>query len=173
MADYSNVGEWNSTANFIVGNDCKFNGEIYECIQDCTDVEPPHIEFWQLAPKFETDCLNDFWCNALAPYLAEAVALMEMPFLGADITAEGITVKTGRNFEQADAKARATIVSSTAKMKEIAYRRLVKYVADNKANCLCLSDAKWLNEDCCQVCGETSCGCDSKKPYYPDPYEIA
>jgi hypothetical protein len=114
VVDYSSVQKWMSgtfQADAIVSN----YGTYWKAVQTTTSEPISESEFWSIAPKFEGDCASEFenaWCLFLAPLLSLKIAKVTAGISAVNLSASGITIKTGDGFVAASNSERALFFSA-------------------------------------------------------------
>ena len=159
--DYSTVQEYKNDTAYAVGAKVVYKGIVYINIEASTGVPPSNYVNWELAPKFEGDCYNEFWCEYLAPYLSWLVVRDKLPVLLVQLKSEGLVKIFGNNFNAAGAKDYYIYQKHVVRKLDEAFDLLDDYCKTEhmKSNNNCFATYKG-NE-------ETSCG----EPGHINPHE--
>ena len=170
LIDYSSVSEYDCSKFYKTGNVVRFGGVLYEAITTVLDNEmPPNYLKWKLAPKFNLDCVDQFWCTFLGEYLSLSVVLGILPQIRTQITAEGAIQKVGDHFTPASDKAYEHLYASFLGRKDNVFANMVRFVKAEikKVSGECLdfyNTLKFIGINCCGDCGCSYylCLCDDE-----------
>lgn len=172
LVEYSNVSAYNNNSFYVIGSTVLRDGVIYISIQDTQGNLPSNPEFWELAPKFTTDCYNELWCKYLAEYLSLRVIFDRIPHIHNQIKATGIIRLKGDSFETVGDTGVNSLQKSVLRSIERVFGNMHKYMSRNNENG-CFDLYKGLAISCCGECGETKeqCSCDDCLDSTKDGYE--
>lgn len=159
------MAAYDPTLLYALDDLVSYQGTIYQAIDAvATNEAPPRIDKWKQAPKFELDCVEQFWCTFLGEYLSLSVIVSKLPEIRTQITAEGVIQKAGDHFAPASDKAYEHLYASYLGRKDDLFANMVKFVkAEIKTGTTpCLdffNTLKLIGTNCCGDCGETFDGC--------------
>ncbi len=149
--DYSNISKWDANKNYVVGDTVLYKGEYKIAIKNSINEAPSKYTFWEDAPKFDKECLNDLWCNYVLPYIAHMVVHNDQPVL---IEAVSIGTGSGRDY----------ISTGSVKMLQEQSLLLAKMAYDNLMNEIKSTGCVAYPIDTC----DTDCG-EEKKQFESSP----
>lgn len=165
LNDYSDGEDWHG-GDYSAGDVVIYKG-VYWIANVDTNTEPTCSNDWQLAEKFDKECLNNLWCEgSLARYLALVVVKDTIPHAATKVTAGGIVKLFGEGFQQAG--------QSDVKLLQAAYNTKIQksfelldlWIKRNNSEG-CFDKYKGLDNGCCDQCGcqeeECQCGCITAK----------
>lgn len=178
LVDYSSAKNYDNATVYETGDFVKWDGVIKIVIVDdegntqtTTGNIPDDICYWKDADRFSSKCLNTAWCSFIGPYLAWVAIRANAPFFYAHLTAQGIVINKGSNFDSVDIK-NYSIFSAAVKREITTAFDNMDYYMKNNNNVGCFDLYKGISETCCSKCGlvdctcgcscsgEDSCGCD-------------
>ena len=168
LIDYTGTEPYDAMLMYNEDNVVQYNGAYYVAIDSvATNQSPPNIDKWKLAPKFNLDCVDQFWCTFLAEYLSLSVVISKLPEIRTQITAEGAIQKVGEHYNPATDKAYDHLYASFLGRKDDMFANMVKFVKSEikKGTSPCLDfykTLKFIGLNCCSDCGESldDCLCD-------------
>lgn len=168
LVDYSTTMPYVLGNTYIQNDVVANNGVLWKCKVATTTDAAGHLNSWQLAPKFSEPCLNDFWCDYLAPYLSWVVRKAKEPFWFYEIK----KVKPDGYVGNAASTALLnTIMTQIRENIATEYLILDKFLKDNKDTCsFSLYPANQKNNDACGC--ELDNSCATSKVFNANVYEI-
>lgn len=159
LNDYSTKLVWDSAANYVIDDVVKYKGIYYKSTANSNNKMPPHIDFWKVAPRFDTECLETLWCSFLGPYLSWVMLEVRMPFVYTQIKSEGIVKLQGSDFKATDDKDYRNLMSAIKREIDKSFKNLHTYMlANNAGHCFDLYLS--IGIGCCKTCGFKDCHCE-------------
>lgn len=151
--------EYNGATGYVIDGIVKYRGLIYKAIQNSTGIPPSNHEYWELAPKFTTECYETLWCTFLAPYLAWQVIRSRLPFIWRQVKSEGIVAIFGGTFQAANIKEFQVLHQAVAAEAQMTFDNMDHYLKSDESGCF----GKYLGNatECCPECGEETCTCNN------------
>lgn len=162
LVDYSAATEYVPGQATVLNQIYTYEGIIYKNTQAITvgnTYLPPHKNYWALAPKFTTACLESFWCDYLSTYLSYFVKLREMTPTQYQDSAEGIVSKLTDNAKPVTQEEFNARMNYQRGLVDVAFKSLDEYIKLNYKTCTALATYKPLGVGCCSSCGEIDCSC--------------
>lgn len=140
LKDYSEIPAW--TGASVTADTVRLYKGIYYKAKTTTTAEPTVKTDWEEAPKFETDCYNDLWCEGgLGRYLALLVVQNSIPIMATAVTAQGVSKRDGEGHRAAEEAEVLRLQNWIASNVASALDNLDEYLKDNSANA-CFSTYK-------------------------------
>lgn len=87
---YSDIEEYDKEHVYNIGDVCSYKGVIYKATKNSENKSPHNIKYWENAPRFNKDCLEDLWCDYIAPYIAAMVVYRDPPMITELATLNGV-----------------------------------------------------------------------------------
>ena len=162
IVDYSTATPYIQGVVTTLNTNYSFEGGIYKCIQAIPTGEvylPPHKDYWQSSPKFDSPCLELFWCDYLLPYLVYFISLREITPNQFQQTAEGYVKKLADNTSHISQEELISVGKYLRGVVDVALKNMDDYIRATYKDCVCLDKYKPLGVSCCSSCGETKCSC--------------
>lgn len=168
--DYTGTDLYDPMSMYAVDDVVIYNGVYYIAIDSVAANEaPPQNDKWKFAPKFNLECVDQFWCTFLAEYLSLCVVVSKLPEIRTQITAEGTIQKVGEHFAPASDKAYEHLYASFLGRKDDVFANMVRFVKSEikKVTGECLdfyNTLKFIGTNCCGDCGcaYDDCLCDDE-----------
>ena len=105
LADLSNVQAWDDSTQYATGDITSHAGHNWiatsEPEPDLGKAPDGEANQWRIITKFKTECYDDAWCKGLARYLALSVIVQSIVPNAQELTAMGVVIKYGDNFNAA------------------------------------------------------------------------
>lgn len=137
MIDYTPGGTpgsipWDADTSVLTGEAVTFRGKIYVALSDLTPPvpEPPTAGAWQLAPRFATEALENFWCDYLAPWVALNIMYRKLPFIRAQVSSHGVIQFNGESYKPADGEAINALYHGIAASLAMRWANIRTYAAE-------------------------------------------
>jgi len=165
LADYSEAKKYDNKETYVSGDVVFYKG-VYKRVtldddsneQKTTGNIPDDICFWENAPRFKKDCLNDAWCTFIGPYLSWVVVRANAPFFFTKLTAKGFVKNEGKGFKSGDMKSYQVYSAAIKREITTAFTNMHHFMEHNNETG-CYDLYKGLAEDCCGDCGYAICKC--------------
>lgn len=162
--DYSeNCEEYDHEKDYPIGAVVTWRGCYKISVKETKGNSPDTKGCWELAPKFDKECLNKFWCKFLAPYLAWVALRHQLPFIANQIKADGVLEMFGfgARFKTVEEDRIHMVMKAIAARVELAFKNMKKYAQTNNGSG-CFNKVKFIGVSCCKTCGTCICSCDDK-----------
>jgi len=171
LADYSDAEPYSNTEAYTIDDVVTYENIYYKAVQDSTGNIPSNVDYWVLAPRFQTECYEKVWCMYLAEYLSWMVIHNRLPFINTQVKGTGLVKLFGNSFKAADDRDFRTTDKAVLRSAEIAFNNLVNYTKKNNDDG-CYDNFKPIAETCCSECGECieDCTCDGCNDSIEDGY---
>ena len=157
LAEYPEATAYLASVSYDAGDTAIYEGTIFRALATTVGNLPVNPDFWELAPRFSTECYNVLFCTVLAPYLAWVVVRHRLPFINTKIAGTGLIKNKSSNFEPAGEHDYNSLLAGASKMVQISWNNLKEFMDDNSDN-ECYIGFKSFN---CPKCGchKSVCGC--------------
>lgn len=157
LIDYSGTSQYNNSTVYSIGSVVIYSGIIYISTAETLGNVPTNPAFWELAPKFETECYNELWCRYLAEYLSLRVIFDRIPYIHNQIKASGVVRLKGDSFDTVDTRGLETLQKGILRSIERVFSNMDKWMRkqyDILPDLGCFDLYKGLAVSCCDKCGE-------------------
>lgn len=133
LADYSDAVQYKANETYTQGKNAVYNGVVYTALQD-TDEPPTKKQYWEKAPRFDRECLETLWCEALGEYLAYSVLIPNLPLLLVQIRNGTMVRVAGKDMVVGDHKDLLAAISALEFFRDMAWDNLAAFVEDNNTD---------------------------------------
>ena len=163
LVDYSSVESFDFEKTYIPNDLVIYEGVVWLATES---VEPggypdENNGCWTFAPKFDNDCLNEFWCDAsFAKYLSYLVIRGSIVHTSVKLTNSGAVVSYGEGYKSADDKTMRMLQAEYSSKSQRMFNILEKWIKNCEGDCFHCT--KQLAISCCGGCGcvKEKCRCD-------------
>lgn len=132
LVDYSGVTTWKSTDTITIGVKKLYNGVVYAALQNSVGVLPTNYEYWDVAPKFSSECYEKFWCDVLANYLAIAILENRLPKIWIKVKSDGVVKQKGEMYDSASGQDYKTYHNAVIRDLEMCYYNVTTYMSNTE-----------------------------------------
>lgn len=165
LVDYSGIEEYNNEATYNPGDVVCLSGFIWQAVEAVSEGSFPteNNACWSLAPKFDIDCLNDFWCNgSFARYLSYIVVRASVVSSTVKLTNAGAVISNGEGYQRANENTMRLLQAEYSSFAQAEFNALESWIYKNKTS-ECFECTKQIGISCCKGCGcqPIKCRCDT------------
>ncbi len=162
LIDYSGTPEYDNDTSYAIGDVVIFEGCYWIAVEEAEGSFPgAENTCWKLAPKFDKECLNDFWCNAsFAQYLSYLVVRESIVDASIPLRNAGAVVNYADGYQKTNKDLIRLSQANYSKKIERLFILLEKWIYACKNDCFHCT--KQLAISCCGGCGcvKEKCRCD-------------